>query len=232
MEEQKEEEEAVVLKINKEALKLMDKYRLSLTQVLVLIAMYKDFMGLLDIYDGDNTKKKILVEDYQALQVHGFLKKNGPKDKYLYSITELGVQAISGLLDIFEEVPDQEETSEKKTDKANWKLAKDYLELWPKIKLPSGVYARASIVDIEKRLRAFLKAYSGPMKKTYDIEITDELILKATKFYIDTYAKKGYMYMANSLYFISKEGRSLLSDEIVSIHSGLDKPEEKWTKQL
>lgn len=69
-----------------------------------------------------------------------------------------------------------------------------YIELFPKVKLPSGKYARSHRTNIETSFKWFFKAYD------YDWET----ILKATAYYIKEYEIKDYLYMKTSQYFIAK----------------------------
>ena len=71
----------------------------------------------------------------------------------------------------------------------------DYLELFPKGKLPSGKPARVNKRNIEEAFGWFFK--------NYDYEWTT--VLKATSYYVDTYEKDNYKYMRNSQYFIRKQ---------------------------
>jgi hypothetical protein len=69
-----------------------------------------------------------------------------------------------------------------------------YLELFPKGKLPSGKSARVNRRDIEKAFKWFFQNY----------EYSWETILKATAYYVDSFEKQKFMYMRNSQYFIGK----------------------------
>ena len=70
----------------------------------------------------------------------------------------------------------------------------EYLQLFPKGKLPSGKLARSDRKNIRANLEWFIKTYS------YDWET----IMRATALYVDEYEKKNFMYMKTSQYFISK----------------------------
>lgn len=69
-----------------------------------------------------------------------------------------------------------------------------YLELFPKGKLPSGKSARVNRRDIEKAFKWFFQNY----------EYSWDTILKATAYYVDSFEKQKFMYMRNSQYFIGK----------------------------
>lgn len=92
-----------------------------------------------------------------------------------------------------------------------------YLELFPKMKLPSGKMARSDKRNIETNFKWFFEHYSYPW----------ETILKATAMYVDEYERKSpaYMYMRTSQYFIKKMEQdktihSELADYCSNIESG------------
>jgi hypothetical protein len=70
-----------------------------------------------------------------------------------------------------------------------------YLEMFPKGKLPSGKAARLPKNDLKKGFEWFFKNY----------DYSWDTILKATAYYVDSYEKNRYMYMKNSQYFIRKQ---------------------------
>ena len=217
----------LVLVINHRVLSLLKRYDLDINQAFILLALYDEAIGLLDVFDEDLGNQKVLISDYQHLHIHGFITIPAEGAGPLYQLDEKGKVFVEQVRVLFD-VPDEE----KQTDAEIKKLAGDYLELWPKMKLPSGVYARVSIVEIEKKMKAFFRVYKGPLKKEYDIKLTTEDVLAATKGYIARYAKANYNYMINSSYFIQKKEKSSLADEIIAAKQGTIKQGDKWTKQV
>lgn len=213
--------------INSRVLDTLRRYDLNVNQLFVLLAMYEDAIGLLDMYDEDLTKRKVLIEDYQHLHIHGFVSIPTIGTGPVYSLDEKGKTFVEQIRVLFE-IPDEE----KQTEAEIKKLSAEYLELWPRMKLPSGVYARVSIVEIEKKMKAFFKTYKGPFKKEYGIKLTTGDVILATKSYIVRYTKQNYNYMVNSSYFIQKKEKSSLADEILAMKQGTIKPETKWEKQV
>lgn len=71
----------------------------------------------------------------------------------------------------------------------------EYLEIFPKFKLPSGKYARSDKKNLENAFRWFFENHS------YDWET----VMKATNKYLDEYEANGYKYMRTSQYFIRKQ---------------------------
>lgn len=72
---------------------------------------------------------------------------------------------------------------------------KEYRELWPSKRLPSGELARQSTQELKDKFIWFFKTYP---------EFDWDLILDATEYYNEVFRRKNYMYMATSSYFIKK----------------------------
>jgi hypothetical protein len=70
----------------------------------------------------------------------------------------------------------------------------EYLEIFPKFKLPSGKYARVDKKTLEAGFKWFFENY------TYEWET----ILNATRMYVDEYERQSFKYMRTSQYFIRK----------------------------
>lgn len=115
------------------------------------------------------------------------LKKLGLIDKTTHLITPAGMDVIS---DVQKEDP--KPASKKPVVEADMIIM--YLELWPKIKLPSGKPARSDRKNIETRFKWFFTNYS----------YTWDTVMKATAMYIEEYEAKGYKFMRTSEYFIRK----------------------------
>jgi hypothetical protein len=204
----------VNLFIDSKVLKILREERMDINQLFIMIAAYSGHIGLLDYYDQDSQSKKVIIMEYQDLHIHGFLEEG---KETLYQISAKGKEFVEKIKPLLDQAEDA-----KLDEAALIKLCQDYLELFPKIKLPSQKYARVSIVEIEKKFRAWMKAYK-PMFKKEGIKLTNELILKATKQYVTRYSKDNYRFMVTSSYFIQKNEKSALADEILAIGQGLDK---------
>ncbi|NBP03519.1 MAG: hypothetical protein EBU90_26190 [Proteobacteria bacterium] len=70
----------------------------------------------------------------------------------------------------------------------------EYLQLFPKGKLPSGKLARSDKQNIKANFDWFMKNYNYSW----------DTIIRATALYVDEYEKKNFLYMKTSQYFISK----------------------------
>jgi hypothetical protein len=75
-------------------------------------------------------------------------------------------------------------------------ILEEYREMWPNIKLPSGVYARVNVKNLEANFKWFFKNY----------DYSWETILSATALYLNEYSDNNYKFMRNSLYFVKKTG--------------------------
>lgn len=216
----------IIICINPSVLSFLKKEYLDINMLFILVALYEENYSILDQYDENNTRLDIYKLEYQNLYLKGFIEDCD--NDYQFQISDKGTEFIDKIRSLFD-------LSEVKGNESNINLKKlciEYLELWPKIKFPSKSYARASIIEIEKKMSKFLKSNITAFKTTYNIILTEQDILNATKSYIDRYSKDGFMYAVTSSYFIQKLDKSLLADEILAMKQGLDKTVNKFEKQI
>lgn len=220
------EHQNIHIVLNPEVILCIQKESITINELFILLGLYHEKIPLLDIYDSKSTNSRILLYEYQRLFIHGYLKQG--TETTLYELSDKGKAFVETVSPLFELDLDQ-----KESDAQLKKLAHDYLELWPKIKLPSGSYARVSVVEIEKKIKSFFKSYKAMFWKEYGFRLTTDEVLQATKQYIARFEKTGYMYMANSSYFIQKKEKSVLADELIAIKNGLTESSvDKYTKRL
>lgn len=123
--------------------------------------------------------------DYMRLQSDDWLDANG-------NLTSKAVKLVQELDSYFK-------NSKKKTstsilgDNFIGKI-EEYLDIFPKFKLPSGKYARSDKKNLENNFRWFFENHD------YDWNT----VINATKMYVDDYERQGYKYMRTSQYFIRK----------------------------
>lgn len=104
---------------------------------------------------------------------------------------------------------------------------KEYTEIFPKFKLPSGKYARTNIKSLEATFRWFFNNYDYEWKT----------ILKATKNYVEEYEIKNYKYMRTSQYFVRKQNQdksydSELADYCEAILNGVDEQKNHFKEKV
>lgn len=130
-------------------------------------------------------------QELRCLLTDGWITEDA--DKLTYKLTPEAITFVNQVESFFS-------VTKKKTN--NQIMGQDYtakvaefLEIFPKMKLPSGKFARSDKKNIETALRWFIQTYS------YDWNI----ILTATKMYVDDYERVNYKYMQTSQYFIRKQ---------------------------
>ncbi len=205
----------VGLLINSKVLAILKKERMDINQLFIMLALYNDYIELLDIYDNESTSKKVLIMEYQDLQIHGFIQSC--KENKMFEITEKGKAFVEEIKPLLEPTEEETENAAKLRE-----LCEKYLLIFPKIKLPSNKYARVNVLEIEKKMKTWLRTYRPFFKKNYKFKLTHEDILNATSAYVGRYVKTGYLYMATSSYFIQKDEKSALADEILAMKQGLN----------
>lgn len=136
------------------------------------------------IKHGVSCTIKKIHEEYEIRQLIlcELLEDNGR------TITPLGLSVLSDILKVIEKKPEMIVVNEE--------FAKKYLEIFPKMMLPSNKPARAPIKAIIKNLTWFLHTYP---------QYNEELIMRATQYYVQKYAEQDYKFMRTSQFFISKE---------------------------
>jgi len=204
----KVETEQFTITVNSHVLSLLKRDQLDINHLFILLALNGQYIGLLDRYDDENKRTEVLMYQYQYMYMHGFIEPSDGDETY--KITQKGK-------DFLKEIEPKKEEFDFKG------FCKAYVDLFPKMKLPSGKYARSGIAEIEKKMAAFLKKNIPAFKKTYGFDVTSKDILQATKAYIARYEKKGYQFMVTSSYFIQKNEVSALADELLAMKEGVNK---------
>lgn len=106
------------------------------------------------------------------------------------------------------------------TDEVSLKVwIEEWCNLWPKGVKSGGYYIRSNSQDCLKKMIKFIK-----LRK-----YSKEVIMKATKNYIDRKARENYAYMMKAEYFIEKDGMSPLATEIENINEG---GQDDWTRNV
>jgi hypothetical protein len=121
-----------------------------------------------------------MYTEMRGLQVAGYVSADG-------RITNKGVE-------VAEKIPVAKKTAKKPSMVITEDCITQYLDLFPKGKLPSGKLARSDRKNIKTNFDWFFKTY----------EYSWDVVIRATALYVDEYEKKNYMYMKTSQYFISK----------------------------
>jgi hypothetical protein len=121
-----------------------------------------------------------MYTELRGLQVAGYVSTDG-------RITNKGVE-------VAEKIPVAKKTAKKPSLVITEDCITQYLDLFPKGKLPSGKLARSDRKNIKTNLDWFFKTY----------EYSWDVVIRATALYVDEYEKKNYLYMKTSQYFISK----------------------------
>lgn len=102
-----------------------------------------------------------------------------------------------------------------------------YNKLFPRIKLPSGKYARTNSKSLVKSFEWFFKNY----------DYSWEIILKAAEKYVYDYELTNYKYMRTSQYFIQKQNSdksysSELADYCEMVLNGEDNNNHVFTEKV
>jgi len=149
---------------------LMKESQLTPNQLYLLYCLYVD-------------EKPLYVNMYtelRGLKVAGYISSDG-------KMTDKGVE-------IAQKIPVSKKTVRKSSVTVTDDYITQYLDLFPKGKLPSGKLARSDRKNIKTNFEWFFKTY----------DYSWDVVIRATALYVDEYEKKNYLYMKTSQYFISK----------------------------
>lgn len=180
-------------------------------QKILLLGITPNQCLLLFSIHNKTTPSIYTEEDYEALVYQGYIK-----DKELTGLAH----KVIAQLDNYFTVSKKKTTTELLGKSGNLNI-KQYREIFPAGKLPSGVPSRNNVKILTENFRWFFGEY----------DYTWEEVMKATKMYVNEYRDNQYLYMMNSQYFISKQDkhrvkRSQLADYCDMIRDGVtNKPE-------
>jgi hypothetical protein len=185
----------------------IQKYKITPDQCLILFA-----------FNEDITPLNCGAADLSALFEEGYIHE----DK---SITPEGKKIIVTLDNYF--LINKKKTNAQLLGKSGKLNISQYREIFPAIKLPSGVPARNNVKILTENFRWFFAEY----------DYTWEDVIKAAKMYVNEYRDKEYMYMQNSQYFISKQDKhkvktSKLADYCDMIKDGVTTEEDYFKEKI
>jgi hypothetical protein len=156
------------------------------------------------------------VNDLKHLIESGYITKEDTS----YKISIEGAKIIRNLNSYFERQKKKTAAELMGKDYANY--VKQYREIFPAQKLPSGVPARNNVKILTENFRWFFTEF----------EYSWDEVIEATKHYVNEFRLKDYKYMQNSQFFISKQDKhkvktSKLADYCDLIKDGVD-PEDNF----
>jgi len=115
-----------------------------------------------------------MYTELRGLKVAGYVSADG-------KMTDKGIETAQKL-------PVSKKTVRKSSVTITDDYITQYLDLFPKGKLPSGKLARSDRKNIKTNFEWFFKTY----------DYSWDVVIRATALYVDEYEKKNYMYMKTS----------------------------------
>lgn len=162
-------------------------------EILNLKLTPNQFFMLLEIRDNPLSMHMWHQGDYQILlnmELITMILTGGHESS---RITKAGEDVLRKVENLFK--PQKKGTPAQILGEGYQEKIQEYLEIFPKIKLPSGKAARSDKKNVETSLAWFVSTY----------DYSWDIILKATQNYVAEYELKNYMYMQTSQYFIRKQ---------------------------
>jgi hypothetical protein len=171
---------------------------------------------LLDFSKNDNWQNMFIVSDNQVLFDEEFLVET--KDGKCL-MTKKGEDLIKKVEKLFR----KETAGSKKVDAEFTANVIQYREMFPAIKLPTGLYARVAVKNLEPAFVWFFDNF----------DYTWEIVFKATKLYLNQKEMERWKFCRNSQYFIRKDDGSRntasdLANFCENILNGADENEKNF----
>ena len=138
----------------------------------VLKGLQSNEIDMLDAYDDFNSSKRAVIS-YQKLFRLGLIDKDKEGSQVFFKLTQKGIDFLKSL------------------EPKNW--IQDWIDLFPE-KKPSGDVIRSEYVDVEPRMKAFIKKY----------KYSKDVIIAATKSYIINESGSNFQYIKRAMFFIDK----------------------------
>lgn len=176
---------------------MKSKTSLGLTELFNLITAQgltpNQFYLLYNIRQSISPVHVNIHQELRAVIAKGFLKDFTDATGIRYELQPEAITLIDQVEKFFK--IHKKSTSTQLMGDDYQKNVQQYLQLFPKMKLPSGKAARSDAKNVETAFRWFMDNY----------QYNWDTILKATAMYVDDYERRNYMYMQTSQYFIRKQ---------------------------
>lgn len=201
--------------------------RLKMDELFVIVCFNLGKLDLLKDFLNGRTGDQITAY-LQSLERKQLIKKLTPEladfDWDNYELTNLADEIfdeispnitdelVENIIPV-KDVPTERDKLSKSDEFAAFMLK--FVALWPQgIRNAGGEPLKSNIKDFIKKMIGFRMKYKN---------FTDEVILEATKRYIELHSKNGYAYCSAGHYFISKNGDSKLATECEDVVNGAKK---------
>jgi hypothetical protein len=153
---------------------------------------------LLCINNNIDPKCINVSSETRILEIDGFLKNK--------KVTDKGKDVIKTLSGKYEFIENKVVKRKLGMTPEDLKKVAEYREIFPRGILPSQSPSRVPIKELEKKFTWFFNNYN------FDWDI----VIRATKKYVNEYEVNGYLYMKTSGYFVSKLEKNGLVSALAS----------------
>ena len=187
----------------------------------ILFALYEDRVDLLDEFDDFNKQKRAIML-YEEMAIKGIIsqKENiGPKDA-IYELTKEGMELVEFIKS--QHTDSESITSEKiavvgveqlkemiqeTTDVESW--IDEWIDIFPRGIKSGGRLVRGDRASCLRKMKVFLREY----------EFERDVILEATRKYMNAKAQDNYAYTRCAVYFIYRVDGGSRSEKISDLAS-------------
>src|SRR5687767_1565373 len=179
----------------------------------VLFALYEKRYDLLDEFDDSNRQKFALLL-YKDLEMRGLLEQNTQAENPHFILSNKGIEFVESIKKEFTNAPTAVDIAVFGADavvrepilsgSVNW--IEEWLDLFPRGVRSGGKLLRADAQSCLKKMEIFIKTYPA---------YTKEVIMEATRRYLEDRAAVNYEYTRCAVYFIyrmERQGGETISD--------------------
>jgi hypothetical protein len=178
----------------------------------ILFALHEKRYDLLDEFDDSNRQKFALLL-YKDLEMKGLLEQNTQADTPHFILSSRGTEFVESIKKEFTVQPTAKDIAifgadalirEVPSDGVDW--IEEWLDLFPRGVRSGGKLLRADSQSCLKKMEVFTKTYPA---------YTKDVIMEATRRYLEDRAAVNYEYTRCAVYFIyrlEKQGGETISD--------------------
>jgi hypothetical protein len=186
----------------------------------ILFSLYENRLDLLDEFDDYNREKRAVIL-YKELEMRGLVSQSTEEESSHFNLTKEGVELVEFIKGSFENSK-QDVTSEKiavvgveglkdaiSDDVESW--IDEWIDIFPRGVKSGGRLIRSDKPSCIRKMKVFLREY----------EYTKEIILQATRNYIESKRNDNFAYTRCAVYFIFRVDTSR-ADKVSDLASWCD----------
>ena len=193
------------IQINKDIISKIKSLNFNVDQLgsilLVLFGLYENRVDILDEFDDYNRQRRALYL-YKEIEARKLIVKNEKEDQPHYLLTKDGTRLVEYMKNQFIKIQGNVTSEEislygvgvpKETKHRSVEWIEEWLDLFPRGVKSMGKLVRSDKASCDRKMANFMQEYP---------KYSNELIMRATKMYLDERRKADWQYTRCAVYFI------------------------------